>query len=290
MSQKFYGYIYITLNQQTNKVYIGQKFGLPNHTKTYLGSGTRFNTSVQSHGKQFFKKRILGILEANTKEELKILLNEAETECIFFYRSYGADGINKDDIYGYNLTPTGGSTLGSKSSEEAIEKRRQALLGKPSSRKGCKVPQETINKGIETKKRNGYKPSEETRKKQSESAKKRSPFTEEHKQNLSNSHKGKKAWNKGIPRTKKQKQQHSIKMKGKKSWNKGLKASKESIEINRLSHIGLKQSAQTIEKRQKTWKENNSFKKAWETRRKNIKLKKIYLTQIAYIINNLNHG
>ena len=57
--EQFYGYIYITTNIQTKKVYIGKKSGLPEKTKWYLGSGTRFKDSIKHYGKFFFKKRIL---------------------------------------------------------------------------------------------------------------------------------------------------------------------------------------------------------------------------------------
>ena len=111
-NEKFYGYIYVTLNQQTKKVYVGQKSGLPEDSINYLGSGKRLESSIKHHGKQFFKKRVLGILESETKEELKILLDEAETECIYFYKSYGNNETNCDEIYGYNLTKGGGGALG----------------------------------------------------------------------------------------------------------------------------------------------------------------------------------
>ena len=129
MSKKYNGYIYVTLNQQTKKVYVGQKFGLPEKTEYYYGSGKYILRAIKKYGKQFFKKRVLGDLEADTKKELKILLNEAETECIYFYRSFGSDGINYDEIYGYNLTPIGGSTLGKKDSEETKIKKSIATSG-----------------------------------------------------------------------------------------------------------------------------------------------------------------
>jgi 5-methylcytosine-specific restriction endonuclease McrA len=45
--------------------------------------------------------------------------------------------------------------------------------------------------------------------------------SEETKKRKSESHKGQKAWNKGIPRTEAEKKNQSEKMKGKPSWNKG---------------------------------------------------------------------
>lgn len=109
---KFHGYIYITINQQTKKCYVGQKSISPDKSKNYLGSGARFRNSVKKYGETFFKKIILGEIFSNDIEDFKRQLNEAETECIYFFRVYGSDGENHDEVYGYNLTKEGGSTLG----------------------------------------------------------------------------------------------------------------------------------------------------------------------------------
>ncbi len=163
--KKFYGYIYVTTNQQTKKVYVGQKFGLPEESFNYLGSGTRLRDSIKHYGKQFFKKRILGVLEASTKKELKNLLNEAETECIYFYRAYGSSGVNYDEIYGYNMTIIGDSCLGCKRTEDFKNN-----TGKKS--KGRIFSDESIAKRTATRKRNN-KPI------------KMKPFTDEHCENIS---------------------------------------------------------------------------------------------------------
>ena len=140
MSQKFYGYIYVTYNQQTKKVYVGQKRGLPEKSKSYLGSGMHFKKSIKKYGRQFFKKRILGTIKANSIEKLEKFLNKAEIECIYFYRSFGADGINYDDIYGYNLVLGGGTVNGYKHRE--CDKKR---MSETKIKNKCNVREKSAN-------------------------------------------------------------------------------------------------------------------------------------------------
>lgn len=109
---KYHGYIYITINQQENKCYVGQKAFPPNKTKNYLGSGSYFKNAIKKYGKQFFKKIILGEIFSNDLEDFKKQLDECETECIYFFRAYGSDGKNYDSIYGYNLVRESKTTLG----------------------------------------------------------------------------------------------------------------------------------------------------------------------------------
>jgi hypothetical protein len=120
---KFHGYIYITINQQNKICYVGQKSISPEKSKNYLGSGSLFQEAVKKYGKKFFKKIILGEIFSNTIEDFKKQLNECETECIYFFRAYGSDGMNIDYIYGYNLTREGGSKLGTKDSFEIKNKK-----------------------------------------------------------------------------------------------------------------------------------------------------------------------
>jgi len=103
----YYGYIYLTLDQKTGKVYVGQKKGLVEKTKNYYGSGSIIENIKKKRGTHFLKKTILGI--CYSKEESDI----AETECIYFFRSFGSNGIQEDSVYGYNLMPshTGGTNL-----------------------------------------------------------------------------------------------------------------------------------------------------------------------------------
>jgi hypothetical protein len=184
--EKFYGYIYVTINQQTKKVYVGQSIDFKK-IDNYLGSGTRFLKSVKHYGKKFFKKRILGIIEADSEEELSILLNEAETECIYFYRSYGSDGINCDEIYGYNLLLNGRNNLDTKNIKHSLDHTKNqadAQRGKKCPQRGRKNKKQSlehVEKIKEIKKINRelriiegteYHPTLETKNKVSESGRK----------------------------------------------------------------------------------------------------------------------
>ena len=145
MSQKYYGYIYLITDQKNKKIYIWQKVKLPEKSTWYYGSGTIIRDIIKSRGTYFLKKRILGILEADSKKELKILLNEAEKECVYFFRAYGADGEHYDTIYGYNLTK-GGDTPRKDipMTEEAKRHLRELSLNIPKSKEHCL----NISKGL----------------------------------------------------------------------------------------------------------------------------------------------
>ena len=150
--------------------YVGQKSLPPNKTKSYYGSGTIISRIIKKYGKSFLKKIILGEIFSNDLEDFKKQLDESETECIYFFRAYGADGINHDYIYGYNLYLVGGSPLGTKQSEERIQNRVIKNTGQKRNPQQCKNLSDG-NKGV--------KRSEETCKRVSEARK------------------GKDTWNKG---------------------------------------------------------------------------------------------
>jgi hypothetical protein len=62
-------------------------------------------------------------------------LNEAEIACIYYFRTFGADGEHEDNIYGYNRTIGGdGIGKGHKCSEEKREKTRKQTAGKNNPR------------------------------------------------------------------------------------------------------------------------------------------------------------
>lgn len=88
--QDYYGYIYITLNQKHNKVYVGQKKGKIENSEDYFGSGTRITNIKKDRGTYFLKKTVLGV--CYSKEELKYW----ETECKHFFNVW-------DRLYGYNI-------------------------------------------------------------------------------------------------------------------------------------------------------------------------------------------
>jgi len=129
-----FGYIYLTTNLQTKRIYIGQSTVLhPYKIATYLGSGYRLKKSIHKRGRKFFTKRILGY--CYSKQEL----NEAEKICIEFYQS-------NNKIYGYNVTPggEGGGMIGKKFSEETLIKKRKQVPWN----KGLKGSQTPWNKGL----------------------------------------------------------------------------------------------------------------------------------------------
>jgi len=115
----YHGYIYLTLDQKTNKIYIGQKSGKIENSTNYYGSGLTIQQILNKRGNYFLKKFILGI--CYSKEEL----NLSEIECIWLFRSYGSDGIHHDNIYGYNLTlgGDGGNITGNHPNKENIYKK-----------------------------------------------------------------------------------------------------------------------------------------------------------------------
>lgn len=128
----YHGYIYLILDQKTKKVYVGQKKGKIEDSKNYYGSGITIQQIINKHGTYFLKKIILGI--CYSKEEL----NEAEKECIYFFKSYGKDGSHHDNIYGYNLTKGGdGGDINSNhpNKENIYEKQKQKWNNKSENEK-----------------------------------------------------------------------------------------------------------------------------------------------------------
>jgi group I intron endonuclease len=128
MSQEPYGYIYLILDQKENKVYIGQKKGLPENSKNYFGSGTIIRNIIKKRGTYFLKKIILGF--CYSRDEIL----QKETECKYFFNAF-------DRKYGYNIaiSDNGGilydvhPMLNKKQSDESKLKNRNSHLGKIAS-------------------------------------------------------------------------------------------------------------------------------------------------------------
>ena len=192
-------YIYKVTNIINNKIYIGLSTHQAENTKDYLGSGVLINKALEKYGKENFAKEIL---EDNI--DSIDLLNEKE---IFWIKEFNS--TNK--TIGYNISHGGAGTLGVKKSLETKEKLRNANLGKKqeestilkrtSKIKGMKRTDESKNSISEGLKRRysefphpmsgkENKHSEETKLKISESHKGKI-LSEEHKENISNSNKGK---------------------------------------------------------------------------------------------------
>lgn len=90
METEYYGYIYITIDQKKNKVYVGQKKGKIEDSEDYFGSGKIIQAIIKKRGTYFLKKTILGV--CYSKEELTFW----ETECKYFFNAF-------DKKYGYNI-------------------------------------------------------------------------------------------------------------------------------------------------------------------------------------------
>lgn len=210
-------FVYITTNKINEKKYVGS------HSEKilndgYLGSGRNFKKAIKKYGRENFTREILK--ECETIEEARNLE-------VFYIEKYKTLSPN-----GYNFHPTGGPTnkggfhseetkrkmseaakkrWGKKEEREKQSKRLCSLnlthteefkkkigdiqRGKISPMRGKKHTEETKNKI--RKIRFGTKLSEETKEKISKNSKRHNPwvgkeFSEEHKQNISNSLKGRK--------------------------------------------------------------------------------------------------
>lgn len=97
MNNKYYGYIYLTTNLITKKMYIGQHKGKFN--ARYLGSGLYIKRSIKKYNRENFKVELL--CTANSLEEL----NQLEIEYINKYNSI-------DVNIGYNIALGGSGSPG----------------------------------------------------------------------------------------------------------------------------------------------------------------------------------
>lgn len=122
-----YGYIYLTTNLITNKIYIGQKKSHKFLGKSYLGSGNYILNAIDKYGKDNFDIQLL--CECNSAEEL----NEKEIYYIALY-----DSTNLE--IGYNISHGGSVPSGIPAwnkglvgcytrSDEAKRKTSQSLMG-----------------------------------------------------------------------------------------------------------------------------------------------------------------
>lgn len=215
--------IYKIVNLKNNKIYIGSSSNLKSRKYTHfklLENNKHCNIKLQNsynlHGKINFKWEVIEEVQFNENKQI-LKENLLEREQYWIDKYFGKDC--------YNFNPIAGSRLGSKDSEETIEKKRISCTGKKRSEefkqkmkelsklenhinpcfKGRKHSDESINKNREahrgkklseeTKDKIGNalrnKPlSEETKKKMSE-AKKGRVLSEEHRKKLSEAKKGK---------------------------------------------------------------------------------------------------
>lgn len=204
--EDYYGYIYITLDQKHNKVYVGQKKGKIEDSKDYFGSGTIISNIKKDRGNYFLKKTVLGV--CYSKEELTFW----ETECKHFFKAldnkYGYNIIEKDNGGDYMtnhpdreriIADISKTLTGRKQSPETVEKRISKLKNHITSEETKKKISEGNKDKIVTeetreklkKAKLNVKNSEESKKKASLSLKGKKK-SKEHCKNMSKAKKGEK--------------------------------------------------------------------------------------------------
>ena len=168
------GFIYKISNNKDGKIYIGKSTyssidKLYNRYRREIKYSNRYRYIIRTLVKHGIENFTFEIIEDGIPE------GEINNKEIAYIASYGA---NKEGI-GYNLTIGGEGTVGLKWTAERSEKQSKRMkglfVGENHPCYGRKLPPEMINKIIESnKRRKGTKrgpPSEETRKKSSESHK-----------------------------------------------------------------------------------------------------------------------
>jgi len=100
LTDDYFGYIYITLDQKHDLNYVGYKYGKVEDSEWYFGSGKVLQRIQKARGTYFLKKTIIGV--CYTVEELL----KCETECKVFFNVL-------NPLYGYNILKedNGGDTL-----------------------------------------------------------------------------------------------------------------------------------------------------------------------------------
>lgn len=243
-------YIYKITNLINNKVYIGQTKDFNQRwrqhkleTKKAIPSMI-VNKAMKKYGvDNFIFEVIVSCLDqdaANDCEELIIIQEQSH--------------ITLDK--GYNVS-NGGSTA---PKTEAWRQKMKDHWADPEYRKKMKLAMpEPWNKGIETgpqsleliAKRSlammghvsGMKDkfqTEETKQKISQAliGIKRGPMSQEYREKISISRKGRIPWNKGIPCAEETKNKLSQALNGREAWNKGVPQTEETRLKNSLSHMG----------------------------------------------------
>lgn len=198
--------IYKTTNLINGKFYIG-KHQTENPNDSYLGSGRALKDAINKYGKHNFKKEIL------FEFDNEALMNEKEKELIT------EEFINRPDTYNIGIGGEGGPHFkGKKHSPEVIEK----LKNRPITDKHRENARKS---GLMSR---GRKHSEQARKNIANGARKRPPMSEETKQKISQSLKGKNG---------KKSLQRSQKMEGNKNAHvlKTDEARKRHSEIMKLA-------------------------------------------------------
>ena len=223
-------YVYIITNKSLNKQYVGSRIcykGNP-YDDGYMGSSKYLDLDISIYGIKNFSKEILQENYINTEDMLR-----GESYYMNEYNTFEPNGYNRYDPGKNPKWHMGGSHP----SEETIFKRVLKTRGQKRSEE---TKQKMRNRKI----------SQETKMKISKSNKGKK-LSEEAKQKMSNSLKGRVVWNKGKINC----YSKEILMKMKKPLSEETKQkmrkpkSPEHIEKLRITHLGTKQSKETILKR-----------------------------------------
>lgn len=184
----------------SGKYYIGQTINEERRRRCFLYDesygGSKIDRARKKYGPKNFEYTILIKITGDNLDEVKRTLDTLEIGFIRIYNSIDN---------GYNIVKGGEGCVGFHHTEESKEKNRVAHLGKHLP--GRQLSEEQKRKISSLKKGNknmlGHKHSLESRKKMSESLK------------------GRKAWNKGVPMSEEQKKKLSDAHKGKPAPIKG---------------------------------------------------------------------
>ena len=99
--EKYYGFIYLTLDTKHNKIYIGQRrFNTINSWYDYMGSGVIIRRIIKNRGKSQLRRFILKLCTSD----------EIDSDEIYFIKKYNS----MDREIGYNLCEGGNTTNGLK--------------------------------------------------------------------------------------------------------------------------------------------------------------------------------
>ena len=246
-----YGYIYETTNLVNGKKYIGQrKFG---DTRLYLGSGIALKRAIKKYGPENFVKQIM--CECGSKEELDLMEIHYIAE---------ANAV-KSDLY-YNIAIGGNAPMAGR---KHSDKTRYAMCGKHHS---TETKQKIREKRAQQIMRSC---SEETKRKISESQIGRI-FSDEHKKNISQGHRGMSAEAKKIRAEKianaNTGKQHSDEHKQKISKAlKGIQRGPVTDEHRQHMSEARKGKKYPID-RESREKRREAILKGWETRRLNLNI------------------